>query len=92
MKMTVFLDASGWFDFPSDVSFEVKDLAMARDIVDVMIMNGSKVRNAVVYDVIELKSSANVIERSRECKMCGNDWKSLNSDGYCSSCWQVWKG
>lgn len=24
------------------------------------------------------------------CAMCGNEWKSLNDDGYCSSCWQVW--
>jgi rubrerythrin len=24
------------------------------------------------------------------CKMCGNDWKSLNSAGYCSSCWTIW--
>ena len=24
------------------------------------------------------------------CKMCGNEWKSLNAAGYCSSCWQVW--
>lgn len=24
------------------------------------------------------------------CKMCGNEYKSLNSEGYCSSCWTVW--
>jgi hypothetical protein len=24
------------------------------------------------------------------CKMCGVEWKSLNEDGYCSSCWTVW--
>lgn len=25
------------------------------------------------------------------CVMCGNEWKSLNSEGYCSSCWTIWK-
>lgn len=24
------------------------------------------------------------------CKMCGNEWKSLNVAGYCSSCWVIW--
>jgi hypothetical protein len=24
------------------------------------------------------------------CKMCGNEWKSLNKQGYCSSCWTIW--
>lgn len=24
------------------------------------------------------------------CKMCGNEWKSLNAAGYCSSCWVIW--
>lgn len=27
---------------------------------------------------------------SQGCKMCGNEWKSLNEKGYCSSCWTVW--
>jgi hypothetical protein len=27
---------------------------------------------------------------SHGCKMCGNEWKSLNQQGYCSSCWTVW--
>ena len=25
------------------------------------------------------------------CKMCGNEWKKLNKEGFCSSCWTVWK-
>lgn len=29
---------------------------------------------------------------SQGCTMCGNEWKSLNAAGYCSSCWQVWNG
>lgn len=27
---------------------------------------------------------------SQGCQMCGNEWKSLNEQGYCSSCWTVW--
>ena len=51
MKMTVFLEPVGWFDVSSEVSFIVKDLDMAREIVEIMILNGANVRNAVVYDV-----------------------------------------
>lgn len=25
------------------------------------------------------------------CRMCGNEWKSINDEGFCSSCWSVWK-
>ena len=28
----------------------------------------------------------------RECKMCGKSHLSLNSEGYCPSCWTVWNG
>lgn len=28
---------------------------------------------------------------SSGCVNCGNEHKSLNADGYCSSCWTVWK-
>ena len=27
---------------------------------------------------------------SQGCTMCGNEWKSLNKEGYCSSCWTIW--
>lgn len=27
---------------------------------------------------------------SNGCQMCGNEHKSLNEQGYCSSCWTVW--
>jgi len=39
---------------------------------------------------IDLSFEAHGDATSHGCKMCGNEWKSLNASGYCSSCWQVW--
>lgn len=92
MKMTIFIEKSGWFDVGSELSLEVKDLDMARGIVDFMLSNGANVRNAVVYDAIEfVRNGAKETFNYTDCRMCGNEWKSLNEEGFCSSCWAVWK-
>lgn len=39
----------------------------------------------------DLSFTAHDDATSNGCKMCGNEYKSLNAEGYCSSCWTVWK-
>lgn len=39
----------------------------------------------------DLSFTAHDDATSHGCRMCGNEYKSLNEDGYCSSCWTVWK-
>lgn len=38
----------------------------------------------------DLSFTAHDDATSDGCVMCGNEWKSLNKDGYCSSCWTIW--
>lgn len=39
----------------------------------------------------DLSFTAHDDATSQGCQMCGSEWKSLNKEGYCSSCWTVWK-
>lgn len=39
----------------------------------------------------DLSFTAHGDATSDGCQMCGNEYKSLNAEGYCSSCWTIWK-
>jgi len=67
------------------LSFKCETLEQAKGIVQAMIDKDANVTNAVIYDAI-------ATDWNRGCRMCGNEWKTLNSEGFCSSCYQVWKG
>jgi len=67
------------------LTFQCDSLEQAKEIVQAMIDKDANVTNAVIYDVI----APPVI---RGCQMCGNEYKSLNEEGFCSSCYTVWKG
>lgn len=41
------------------------------------------------YGDIEMFDSYYEPPYESECNMCGKE-RSLNSEGYCSQCWQVW--
>lgn len=42
------------------------------------------------FDETDLSFTAHDDAVSGGCQMCGNEWKSLNKQGYCSNCWAIW--
>lgn len=44
----------------------------------------------VAPDEPDLSFTAHDDATSNGCRMCGNEWKSLNKKGYCSNCWAIW--
>jgi len=47
-------------------------------------------KSIVIENPPDLSFTAHDDATSHGCTMCGNEWKSLNRDGYCSSCWTIW--
>lgn len=71
-----------WFDY---------ELAPYNDTETTMSFTFTK--NAIEYTDTpkpDLSFTAHGDATSSGCKMCGNEHKSLNEQGYCSSCWTVW--
>lgn len=64
------------------------------DEIDEDDEDDDKVENTIassnLKEVPDLSFQAHGDATSYGCQMCGNEWKSLNAEGYCSSCWTVW--
>jgi len=89
------------FDFPAGADvFEMKEAFEAVNNVNVsaFLIRGGKV--TFIYEPIEPGPEPENYDPSwradlalgmfdDECKMCGKE-RSLNHEGYCSHCWQVW--
>jgi len=89
------------FDFPEGAdAFEMKEMfeSTGRAKVTAFMIRGGKI--TFIHEEVEPEPEPEDFEASwraelalsmwdDECKMCGKD-RSLNDEGYCSSCWQIW--
>lgn len=40
---------------------------------------------------VSVSSAINIEPSVNFCEMCGGEYKPLNKEGFCSSCWMVWR-
>jgi hypothetical protein len=86
----VCLDPKQMFDLLGDIPEETNEIVMSQSFSD-------DVHAPFVVCMTEiepLKTDKSFVAHddatSDGCVSCGNDWKSLNSNGRCSRCEQVW--